>query len=358
MLFFTFTHAAAAALGYFYLYREGTGVALIVNGEVANKARLASTLNLYRDQALRNLAIEMAVSQAAQRKKLSLSEQEANPAWADKLDPDLRKARLAQYRGELMFKKLIIADATEAEKRQLYETFKPQLTLYAVRCVRLPEGVDLARLDADLKRHRSMAEMERSYGKPREPASEELMTRESLRELVGRKDLGRALEAPPGTPIGPLPSLNGPILLEINGKKDAYEDLESSIEEIIFNARYRLYSVRLGADSFVSSPLASGTNPAKLIESTPAPQQSPGSFKIKDTGQPKELPKPGKLPTAAQPADLPAPKTTPAPKVPSLFEKTPTNVPSPASLPEVRSTPLAPVRHFVPTSSASPSPVP
>ncbi|MFO0886582.1 MAG: hypothetical protein U0894_20775 [Pirellulales bacterium] len=326
-------------LGVSFGTRESRRAVLFVNGEAVHRSDLDETLVLFRDEALRILATQRIIDQEAKRLGVVVSDGDLDSAG---LSPDdsLRRVQRANQRTELLFRKLVLHDFSEAEKQQLYGCFKDELMLYKVSLAFLRPSLDIVRLRNDLVSGENFRNLKTKYGSNPPGGFDEAsflrpVRMEALRTLIGPANLSAVKTAKVGEVVGPLPSLGGPILLQIESVQEDYADLKPAIEDIIYQSQRVRYQRLLGVDSAVSSPLA--LTPAKKPVSASPALENPGLASPHLSGSPTVpliplpsesssplepgIPKPLATPTSGiinpLPA-LPAPKDTPGFTPPEL----------------------------------------
>lgn len=351
------THALCVYLGYFWLARKQSRVVLVVNGEMITKRDLDRALSIYREEALKSLGSQKVIAQAARRRKLTVADQELNLKGLADVDDDLRRARTEMMRSGALFRKLILADVSPADKQKIYDEFRPQLAQYCFSSFSVAEGVDLRRLLDDIAKKRSFEDLAKSYQKAGENSHlPESMTLEQIRTDFGPTGCQAIQQMEVNDVAGPVPSGHGPLVLRLERIKDSYKDVEPAIEEIAFRSRIRFYQYHLGVDSVITSLLPA----EKTDEPKPdVPKGQDGLPVPNATGvaTPKVLPAPD--PTATVfPRGLPSPKSSgPGPKQLTPPAK---HLPTPSYLPKLK--PSAPsVRTLPPLRApegATPSPTP
>ena len=341
------TNLIAGVAGYKLALRAPASKAAIeINGEIATVADLNRVLSLYREDSLRILARQRLVSQYARRLKLNGPVDRSSFPNLDRLDSDLRNASLDELKTDALFKRIVLRTVDEAERREVFDSFADQLTLYRLSFVFLSPTFDSSALNLDLAKKLPLDKLIKQYGGlvPGQFDSKRylgLVDSAQLRELVGREGIERLPMMKVGETAGPFPTACGLVLLNLTEKKDSFEELKPRIDDLIYNSRQQLIAYRMASESVITPML-------------PVPQTVTKRTQIQDTKVDAPLATPQKIDTKTTPIQAPSrtpgitPEVLPTPKLdPSQV----TGLPKPSkdkpeplpSLPQPSETPTLPL---------------
>ena len=278
--------------------------AVTVNGEALSMESFVNNLKLRAgSQLLQQLVEQKLVEQEALKRKVTLP-----PAEVAELDkaaqaisiPELREAALTQARVALLARHLLLEGVSEADKRQVYDFYKPELVQYEIFVVVLgtkKDGRDLAR---SLEDGVSFALLAKNFSL--DPSSKQggrlgFLTLPQIRRWMGDEAADSVARMKPNTVGTTLYSRHGLIVIKLGEVRSSYEQLKSVCEGILAESRRVELMQSLISSAKISSPYLQAS-PSAVPEGELKGIVPPGQGELPDASA--HLPKPveGKLPPA------------------------------------------------------------
>lgn len=241
------------------------------------------------------------VEDAASRLRIEVSERELNKVCGATPRGVDEAAYRAVQRFLLLSKKLVLHRYGEDEKRELWAALRSDLCLYKLRLIVFRNQSDLESFWQDRPTSGNFRELARRYN-----AASELALREgglnarsfvALRALLGPEAAVALEQCQPGQLTPSLASNVGVMVAMLEERRDSYEDLLPSLEQLIFEGGRARLSYDLRNDGEITtdrrvSPLApSGSsflNPligtmesynSTQLDYLPKPRSEPSWFK-------------------------------------------------------------------------------
>ena len=269
--------------------------AVTVNGDAVPMGTLENQLLLMSGPALLQQMVEQKlIEQEAAKQKVTLTAQETKEldkaAESIKIKP-YAQAALERAKVALLARHLLLKGVSEAQIKEVYDLYKPEITQYELFVVVLTtkkDGHDLQRSLQDgvafdiLAKNFSLDPSRKNGGKIG------YLTMPQIRRLMGQEAADEVARLKPNQVGKMIYSPHGLIVLKLGSIKSDYQDLKPIAESILAESRrtelmYRLLSVAKVQSHFM--------------------QEAPSALPSEDTGgilaSPKpaaELPKPGDLP--------------------------------------------------------------
>jgi len=228
---------------------------------------------------LAELTQEFLIEQEAHRQTVSLSGAEENDLERKCSvfpNPDAKAYALAQGRSQLLLRKLILQDVSEADLLRVFDLYREELERFDVSVILLATTADAkavwARLDEKLL---SFEQLAATYSIATIPGgSLGFMTRGELASKFGEVVTEKLVNSPPGAVLAPMYCNQGLMILRVGGRKQRFEELRASVEEVFVNAKLAGFRHELVSRASVTSPYLSPIKPQSPVELTDAPSPS------------------------------------------------------------------------------------
>jgi len=281
--------------------------AVTVNGDSVAMGTLENQLLLMSGPALLQQLVEQKlIEQEAARQKVTLTEQESKDldkaAETIKVKP-YAQAALERAKVALLARHLLLKGVTEAQIKEVYELYKPELTQYELFVVVLntkKDGHDLQRSLEDGVKFDILAKNFSIDPSRKNGGRIGYLTMPQIRRLMGQEAADEVARLKPNQVGKMIYSPHGLIVLKLGAIKADYKDLKPVAESVLAESRRTELMYRLLSVAKVQSPFM---------------QEAPSALPAEDTAgilaSPKpaaELPKPGEQPGTGA-GELPKPGT-------------------------------------------------
>jgi foldase protein PrsA len=232
-----------------------------VNGEAVPMETLQGQVLLASGPAvLRGLVEQKLIEQEAARQKVTLSETETKEldkaAQAIK-DKTYRQAALEKARVATLARRLLLQGVTEAQIREVYDLYKPELTqyeLFAIVLMTHKEGRDLQRSLEDgvhfdiLAKNFSIDPSRKNGGKVG------FLTLPQIRRSLGQEAADEVARLKPNQVGKTIYTPFGLTVLKVGQVKSDYKDLKPLAESLLAESRRTDLTFRLFQNAKIQSP--------------------------------------------------------------------------------------------------------
>jgi parvulin-like peptidyl-prolyl isomerase len=245
-----------------------------VNGEPIMAAEYYKALQLASGpQVLQELIVRAVIRQEAQKEGVKVDDDMAKwraKAQKEGLSPDLIAAYEPAVSTEFMLRKCVLKGVSDAEKRQFYEMFKPQLTRWEVSHILVDNLADAQRIAGEVSRGRAF-DVAASLQSKDENSKEKggrlgNLNLAQLRMGLGNEAAEAVVNLAPGTISAPIRTRFGYHVFKVSAVHSSYEDCLDEVESIMTNADRQRFLRPLLAHANIKSPFrtTSGASPSAL----------------------------------------------------------------------------------------------
>lgn len=254
--------------------------AALVNGEPVSMEEFLFDLKvLYGDHALERTIQQRLVFQECARRKI-LPDETALAAFGAKLDKDLDpRVRVAAER-ELRYRdlvgKLLLDGVAEAEKKQVYDLFRSELTQYELLGILALTSRDAQDIADTLHYKADFAALAGS--RSMDPGSRQnggrigSLTMPQINSVFGPAAASTIRAMKPDDVSAPVYCRQGHMVFKLVKVKSNYSDLKPAVEALIARSKQLDLTYRLLSKADIKSLYLQGASP-KL----PAQQEAPGA---------------------------------------------------------------------------------
>lgn len=298
--------------------RKSTGdsrVDTTVNGQLISNQQFQTSLQLYAGPMVMSRLMEhQLIFQEAEKRHIKLSEDDVKEPMSLLRAQEKSALRLAameeELRARLLTKAILLSDVSEAERRDIYETFKVELARVELSMIVLPDRDVAKQVQIALETGTPFDVLAASSST--DPASKVnggkvgRVTWLFLKDRFGRDAADAVFRLREGQATPPLPLQDGRLgIFAVKKRYESYEDLKGAVEDMLVEAGRHDLSYRLFCEADIRSPYLPRRQSNVAPPSTPRAVAAPPDDKT-PIPRPSEAP-PEALEPPADPLPIPLP---------------------------------------------------